>query len=191
MSATIDFLSATQAAQALHRGEVIAYPTEAVYGLGCDPFNAQAMARIWQLKQRPASMGVILIAGEFAMLQPFMADISVDDMAQLHDSWPGAMTWVVPARAGTPDWLTGGRDTIALRWSSHPDVMSLCAAFGGALVSTSANRHGYAPSKDATDIAREFGGQAGFAGIMKGTLGGQEKPTPIRELTTGIWIRQA
>lgn len=174
---------------ALTLGEVVAYPTEAVYGLGCDPLNASAVARLWQLKQRPPAMGMIVIAGSWQALQPFMSALSADDEQTLRQSWPAGMTWVVPARSGTPDWLTGGRDTIAVRWSAHADVIALCSAFGGALVSTSANVHGQPAAKSVPEVLSHFSGRAGFAGVVSGALGAEARPTPIRELTTGKWIR--
>lgn len=174
---------------ALTASQVIAYPTEAVYGLGCDPFNASAVETLWRLKQRPPSMGLIVVAGEWQALTPFMADLSAEQTARLRAEWPAPFTWVVPASKRVPAWLTGGGDTVALRWSAHPDVVALCSAFGGALVSTSANLHGHAPARSAQAVADHFSGQAGFAGVVVGELGGQAQPTPIRELITGRWIR--
>jgi L-threonylcarbamoyladenylate synthase len=182
-------LSIAQAAQALRKGAVIAYPTEAVYGLGCDPMNEAAVARIWQLKKRPAAMGLILIASDWQQLAPYVAQISEAQQQQLDSTWPGPHTWIVPAQAAVPTWLTGGRDSVAVRMSDHAPSRALCDAFGGALVSTSANLHGQPPLRDPLAAERSFHAE-GFAGVMQGELGGLAQPTSIRDLRTGEWVRR-
>lgn len=183
-------LSVDQAANSLQQGRIVAYPTEAVYGLGCDPFNQQAVAALWQLKQRPAAMGVIVVGASWEQLVPFMDDIAITARAQLTANWPGAFTWVVPAAKTVPMWLTGGRDTIALRWSAHEATCALCRAFGGAIVSTSANLHGQPVLNKVNDIAQQFADSNTFSGVMVGDLGGYDRPTPIRDLRSGQWVRQ-
>lgn len=183
-------LNLEQAVAALKTGQVIAYPTEAVFGLGCDPLNAKAVSTIWQLKQRPAGMGLIVVAANWEQLLPYMDALTDDQRALLQASWPGAITWLVPASPTTPAWLTGGRDTIALRMSAHPIVVALCQAYDGALVSTSANLHGHAPVKKDGDAHSLFTGKTGFAGVLAGEVGGADKPTPIRDLQSGQWIRR-
>lgn len=179
------------AARALAAGQVVAYPTEGVYGLGADPANEAAVSAIWTLKQRPAAMGLILIAADWSQLLPWMGALTPAQEQALRTSWPGPMTWVVPAAVGTPAWLTGGRETLALRWTAHEPAADLCRAFGGALVSTSANLHGQPPLSTAADIQAAFGAQTTvFAGVCDGALGGMERPTPIRDLQTGDWLRR-
>ncbi len=182
-------LSIQQAAEALHTGAVIAYPTEAVYGLGCDPMNEAAVARIWQLKQRPAAMGLILLASDWQQLVPYVAELSEAQHQQLLSTWPGPHTWILPAADTTPAWLTGGRDSIAVRISDHAPSRALCDAFAGAVVSTSANLHGQPPLREAIEAQETFQAE-GFAGVMQGELGGLEKPTSIRDLRTGEWVRR-
>lgn len=178
-----------QAAIALRAGKVVAYPTEAVYGLGCDPMNAQAMAAIWAMKQRPEGMGLIVVGSSWQQLVSYMSPLDEQHHAKLVSSWPDALTWIVPAAESTPHWLTGGRDTVALRWTLHPDVCALCDAFGGAIVSTSANLHGQPPCVSADCVTLAFTAQEAFAGVLQGELGAHSKPTPIRDLLTGEWIR--
>lgn len=182
-------LSIQQAAEALHTGAVIAYPTEAVYGLGCDPMNEAAVARIWQLKQRPAAMGLILLASDWQQLVPYVAELSEAQHQQLLSTWPGPHTWILPAADTTPAWLTGGRDSIAVRISDHAPSRALCDAFAGAVVSTSANLHGQPPLRNALEAQKTFQAE-GFSGVMQGELGGLEKPTSIRDLRTGEWVRR-
>lgn len=177
-----------RAAQCLQTGGIVAYPTEAVYGLGCDPLNPAAFARLLALKQRPDAKGVILIAAEEAQLSPYLAALPEVMLQRLRQSWPGPVTWIVPAAATVPSWLTGNRDTIAVRVTAHPLAAALCRAFGGALVSTSANRSGEAPARSAAAVQQQFGEQLDT--ILDGPLGGLERPTRICDARTGAIIRE-
>src|SRR5260221_4463738 len=141
------------AVAALRGGGVIAYPTEAVYGLGCDPCDEAAVVRLFALKQRPPTQGVLLIAADFAQVEKYidLAGVPADALARMRASWPGPHTWVLPRAASTPPWLAVGHAGLALRVTAHPLAASLCRAFGGALVSTSASRHGTAPARSAAE----------------------------------------
>lgn len=146
-----------QATRILHGGGVIAYPTETVYGLGCDPLYAKAVFAIMDLKQRPIEKGLILIGSRLEHLLPYFEPLETRRMAAIQRTWPGPVTWLLPARTHVPDWLTGGRDTIAVRITSHPVAAALCARFGGAIVSTSANPAGKPPARNPLQIRRYFG----------------------------------
>src|SRR5687768_5096358 len=137
-------LSLHEAATALQTGGVIAYPTEAVWGLGCDPRDEDAVLRLLAIKQRAVDKGLILIASHLDQLRPFLnlAAVPAENLAAVLARWPGPHTWVMPASAAAPRWITGAQDGIAVRISAHPLVIELCNAYGGALVSTSANRAG-------------------------------------------------
>lgn len=167
---------------------MVAYPTEAVYGLGCDPLNEAAFARLLALKQRPGDKGVILIAAEEGQLRPYLGDLPEPMLQRLRQTWPGPVTWIVPAAPGVPAWLTGGRDTIAVRVTAHSMAAALCRAFGGALVSTSANRSGEEPARSAEEVRRQFGNR--LDDILVGPLGGLERPTRICDARTGATIRE-
>lgn len=187
--ATPPTLEPQAAADALTRGAVIAYPTEAVWGLGCDPRNEAAVLRLLALKQREVDKGLILVAADLAQLAPFV-DLAALDAAQrdaVLATWPGPHTWIVPAAADAPRWITGDHDGIAVRVSAHPVVTALCDAFGGALVSTSANVAGAPPPRtlDAFDDAL----LAGIDAIVPGDTGGLDRPTDIRDARTGKAIR--
>ncbi|MGH8077394.1 MAG: Sua5/YciO/YrdC/YwlC family protein [Lysobacter sp.] len=177
------------AADALRRGSVIAYPTEAVWGLGCDPFDEAAVLRLLAIKQRAVDKGLILIAGAFAQLEGLLAwdALPVERRDVVVESWPGPNTWIVPATARVPRWITGDHHGVAVRVSAHPDVIALCAAFGGPLVSTSANLTGHAPAftRDALDPAL----LARIDGVMAGGTAGLAAPTPIRDALTGAQLR--
>lgn len=177
-----------QTAEVLKRGGVAAYPTEAVYGLGCDPRNEAAVNRILALKGRDVEQGVILIAADFAQLADY---IDVDDaMAErLRASWPGPVTWVVPARPSVPNWIRGAHAGIAVRITDHGPAAALCRAFGGAIVSTSANRSGEAPARSAAKVAEAFGDGLDF--VLDAPLGGRDRPSEIRDAQTGHVLRPA
>ena len=128
-----------RAAQLLHTGGVIAYPTEAVWGLGADPFNSAAVDRLLALKQRSIDKGLIIVAANIEQLESYLLTLSSQQREQLETSWPGPITWLVPNNNMFPPWICGRYTKVALRVSRHPVVQSLCLAFGGPIVSTSAN----------------------------------------------------
>ncbi|MCK4586215.1 MAG: Sua5/YciO/YrdC/YwlC family protein, partial [Gammaproteobacteria bacterium] len=109
-----------QTARIIERGGIIAYPTEAVFGLGCDPINPDAVLRLLTLKRRPIGKGLVLIASNIEQLKPFMAPLDAKQQHTLEASWPGPVTWLVPAKQETPVWLKGHHDTIAVRVTDHP-----------------------------------------------------------------------
>lgn len=176
------------AARVLRRGGVVAYPTEGVYGLGCDPLDPLAVQRVLALKGRSSRKGLILIAADYAQVRPFLVPPGRQLGHRLRRDWPGPVTWVLPAAPGVPGWLTGGRDTLAVRVTAHPLSAALCRVFGRALVSTSANRSGASPARSALAVRRLFGD--GVATILHGPLGGLSGPTPIRDGTTGGLLRR-
>lgn len=174
------------AVSALRAGAVIAYPTEAVWGLGCDPFDEAAVRRVLALKGRAEAKGLILIAAGIDQVEPWLSALTPAQKAAVFATWPGPYTWVVPA-ADAPRWLRGEHDSLAVRVSAHAGVQALCRAWGGPLVSTSANRSGEAPLAGPDDLRREFG--AGLGCILPGALGGDAKPSEIRDAVTGVVLR--
>ena len=177
------------AADALREGGVIAYPTEAVFGLGCDPHNRVAFERIFELKQRPATQGVLLIAADFTQITRYvdMAKVPPGVLAQVRASWPGPFTWVFPRSAEVPEWVAGEHEGIALRVTAHGPAAALCHAFGGALVSTSANPHGQPPARYLATLKAYFGDA--LDGVLDAPLGDAARPTTIRDALTGAIIR--
>jgi len=175
------------AVQALALGEVVAYPTEAVWGLGCDPRNAEAFQDLLALKRRDVRKGVILIAHDFATLSPWLdPDVPALHREQALASWPGPHTWIWPAATWVPDWLTGGRRSIAVRVTAHPVASALCRAWDGPLVSTSANRSGREPARNIAELRLAFGPRLV---ALPGAIGSSPRPTSIRDLVTGAVIR--
>lgn len=178
----------TDAAAALLRaGGVLAYPTEGVYGLGCDPDNQAAFERIFALKRRAPEQGVLLIAADLAQVRPWIGDAPAAAFARAEATWPGAHTFIFPRSARVPDWVSGGHAGIALRVTAHAPSVALCRAFGGPIVSTSANRHGEAPAMSAADIRAIFGDEPD--GVLDAPLGGLDRPTPITDAVSGAIIR--
>lgn len=145
--------------------------------------------RLLALKQRPIDKGLILVAAEFAQLSAWLLPMSEDLRIQVTASWPGPTTWLLPAAAHVPKYLCGAHDTLAVRVSAHPIVRELCLAFGGPLVSTSANKANQAPARDAQQVKEMFAEQ--IDGLLDGSLGGQEQPTEIRDGRTGQIIRSS
>ena len=175
-----------EARRCLNHGGVIAYPTEAVYGLGCDPLDPHAVAHLLWLKSRAPEKGLILIASTIEQLAPY---ICVDEMTEkeLKKSWPGPVTWVVPAAANVPAWITGGRNTIAVRVTAHPIAADLCTAFGGVLISTSANTSGKVPARNSLQVRKRLRSLPDM--IINGATGQRDRPTEIRDATTGNLLR--
>lgn len=177
------------AAAALHRGGVVAYPTEAVYGLGCDPHNEAALTRLFALKRRPPQQGVLLIAADFAQVAHYidLDRVPAEALARVRDSWPGPSTWILPRSLLVPPWIAGGHSGIALRVTAHAAASALCRAFGGALVSTSANRHGEPPARTAAELRTVFGDE--LDAVVDAPVGGLERPTTIRDAISGEFVR--
>ncbi len=177
------------AVTALQAGQVIAYPTEAVFGVGCDPDNNDAIALLLQVKQREKAKGLILIAADYQQLLPYIDDekLSTEQRDRMLQSWPGPVTWVVPARAHVSDWLTGQFQSIAVRVSDHPTVRQLCQAFGKPVTSTSANLSGQPACRDSQQVFAQLGTEV--AVIVDETVGGRLNPSEIRDVLTGHIFR--
>lgn len=180
-------LDTAQAAECLLAGEVIAYPTEAVYGLGCDPTNKHAILKILELKGRQASAGFVLIASRFSQIEPWISPLDPELIERAMQAWPGPMTWLIPRASHVPDYVAGSHPTIALRITAHGPSRELCDALGSALISTSANPSADNPARSAQQVATYFDDR--IAGILAGKLGGSDKPSEIRDLISGKVIR--
>ena len=182
-------LSIEDAVAVLRRGGLIAYPTEAVWGLGCDPFDAAAVQRLFEVKQRPQDKGLILISASLAQIESLvdLDALPAERRAEVLASWPGPHTWTVPARPHVPARVRGDHATLAVRVTAHPVAAALCAGFGAAIVSTSANLAGEAPPRQRADLDPRV--LAGVDGIVEGATGGLERPTPIRDAHSGHPLR--
>ncbi|WP_130620682.1 L-threonylcarbamoyladenylate synthase [Dyella amyloliquefaciens] len=189
MAARFTLADLDAAAALLRRGGVLAYPTEAVFGLGCDPHDQGAFEHVFALKQRPATQGVLLIAADFSQVERYidLSAVPSEVLAQVRASWPGPHTWIFPRSPAVPDWVAGAHAGIALRVTAHAPAAALCRAFGGALVSTSANPHGEPPARTAATVEAYFGDA--LEGMLDAPVGDQQKPTVIRDAISGAIIR--
>ena len=176
-----------KAGRILSAGGLIAYPTEAVYGLGCLPARRDTVQRLLAVKRRSWRKGLTLVAASLEQLDSLIVWPKGAIRQEILDSWPGPFTWVLEAQPGAPQWLSGGRDTLAVRVTDHSLARRLCERAGGPLVSTSANRSGRPPLRRALHVRREFGTELDF--ILSGPLGGLEQPTTIRDGRTGATLR--
>ena len=175
------------AVQALRGGGVVAYPTEAVYGLGCDPWNAHAVAQLLALKRRSVLKGLILIAASPEQLAPFVEPLDDERQRAILATWPGPHTWLLPARATTPLWLTGRFATLAVRVTAHPLAAALCRAYGGAIVSTSANQATRPAARTSLRVRLALDLQPDYS--VAGASSGLARPSVIRDGRTGLVIR--
>jgi len=155
--------------------------------LGCDPLNGDAVLRLLALKQRSVDKGVILIAANYAQIEPFIAPLTAKQRQLLLKSWPGPITWLLPAQTAVPRWIIGNHDKIAIRLTAHPLAKALCETAGQAIVSTSANISQHPPAKTPLTVRRYFHNALDY--ILTGSLGGLDKPTAIRDLSTGARLR--
>jgi len=177
------------AARILWAGGVVAYPTEGVYGLGCDPQNAAAVLRVLRLKDRPVDKGLILIACDRAQLAGYVCpDAEMEQ--RIEATWPGPVTWLLPAGPLARPWLTGGSSSLAVRVSAHPVAAELCRAFGAPLVSTSANLSGRPPAKSALMVRKSLSFR-GLDYLVPGAVGSQSGPTEIRDGSSGAVLRSS
>ncbi|WP_158965359.1 Sua5/YciO/YrdC/YwlC family protein [Paraglaciecola sp. L3A3] len=169
-------------------GKIFAYPTEAVFGLGCDPDQEQAVLALLALKQRPIEKGLILVARSYSQLLPYVNDAAIPmyKRTEIFSSWPGPNTWLLPAAKNAPAWLTGGSELIAVRVSAHPLVQSLCELFNKPLVSTSANLTGQPAAISEQEVIQQFPQQVV---LIPGELGKSANPSKIRHGITGQIIR--
>lgn len=180
---------AKMTAKALKAGATVAYPTESVWGLGCDPANREAMERLAALKRRPLEKGVILIAADLDQVAHLLAPLPVKMREAAEALWPGFVTCLLPDVAGqVPEWIRGKHSGVAVRVSRHPSVQALCRAFGGPIVSTSCNPGGRPPARTNLEARRYF--NAAVVHFMAGAVTQKAGPSPILDLKSGEYLRR-
>ncbi len=140
------------AAEALRRGEVIAYPTETVYGLAVDPFSEEAIARLFEAKGRDTHHPVLLVVADEAQLRGVAAEVPDSAAALAKAFWPGPLSMLFAKSARVPESITAGGNRVCVRETSHPIARALCVAAGSAITSTSANRAGQPPARSVAEI---------------------------------------
>ena len=176
-----------RAVLALRAGGIVAYPTEAVYGIGCDPWDRSAVARVFAVKRRPGRKRCIVIAARPSQLER-LVDVHARQFTRLASRyWPGPVTLVAPACDRAPEWLVDTDGTVATRVTNHPVAGGLCASFRGPLISTSANRAGRSPVRNVLRARVVFGTTIDW--YVAGRVGGLSSPTPIIDVRDGRMIR--
>jgi L-threonylcarbamoyladenylate synthase len=176
-----------QATQTLKEGGVIAYPTEAVWGLGCDPWSEAAVEKILRLKNRHVDKGLILIAGETSQVESMLQGLNQHQRDRFSEQRVKPTTWLVPHNGFAPDWIVGRHTTIALRVTKHPLAAALCNLFGGPIVSTSANPQSLPAAATGLKVQDYFSKDIDFQ--TAGEIGLAAKESEIRDLLTGGVIR--
>lgn len=166
-------------------GSILAYPTEAVYGLGCDPFNERAVIRLLALKQRTIEKGLILLIANWQQLDALIAPLASTLLEPVKTTWPGPVTWLFPKADTIPYWLSGAHDSIAIRMTNHPIASQLCQ--DGPIVSTSANKSGLPPATTLDALCEQF--PEGIDAFMRGELGGAKSPSKIYDVQSGRQLR--
>jgi L-threonylcarbamoyladenylate synthase len=145
------------AVQTLRDGELVAFPTETVYGLGANAQNPAAVRRIFEVKGRPANHPVIVHLDSPRFLHRWVREVPQSATRLAEVFWPGPLTMVMPRAASVHDVITGGQDTIAIRVPAHPMAQQLLTAFGGGIAAPSANRYGRLSPTRAEHVREEFG----------------------------------
>jgi len=176
-----------QAVLQLQQGQVIGYATEAVYGLGCDPYNSAALQRLLAIKHRSAHKGLILLAAHLSQIEAFILPLSLELKQQLMQTWPGFVTWLLPARSNLSPLLQGRHQKIAVRITDHPQAAELCQHFGGAIVSTSANLGGHPASADPMRVRRQLGRQIAY--MLPSQTSGENQVSQIWDSVSGLRLR--
>lgn len=172
----------------LHNKNVIAYPTESMFGLGCDPTSEEAVKKLLYLKNRTVEKGFILVASNFNQIKMYINeyDLSEKQKNKIFLHWPGPFTFLLPAKTNTPYWLTGKFNTIAVRISAHIEIIKLCNTFGKALISTSANISNMTPCITREEVFKYFG--KNFP-LLNGKIGDEKYPSKIVNIMNGKLIR--
>lgn len=179
------------AVQWIKSGHVVAYPTESVYGLGCDPENLSAVRKILEIKQRSASKGLILVAADLNQITRYIKKLSNNDIAKINTASAKAITWLIPANNNISSLLTGKHNQlekkIAIRISQHPIIKALCLQLGHPIVSTSANISGQAMCRTADEVSAQL--KTGIDYIIDQPCGNNSCPSEIWDLISGVQIR--
>lgn len=176
-----------QAVDTVKSGGIIAYPTESVYGLGCNPFDEKAVKNLLLLKKRNVNKGLILIASHVRQILPLIKPIESNDLARALKTWPGHHTWIFPKSKFVPTWISGHYNSVAIRVSNHPVVIQLCQKLNSPLVSSSANISKQGVLNSIKDIKSLFGDKIGF--YVAASTGKEANPSTIRDAHSNTIIR--
>jgi len=178
-----------EAVRRVAAGGIIAYPTETLYGLGCDPFNSAAVLQLLALKQRSIVQGLILVVSRFTQVEPLLLPLPAGIRQRVMHPGKTPVTWLLPCIAEVPYWLRGEHDSLAFRITSHPVAAALCERWGGPLVSTSANLHGRRAATGPLAVRKAFHGRLDY--LLHDHGKPTNRPSEIRDGITGAILRPA
>jgi len=176
-----------QFVEKLYSGGVIAYPTEAVFGLGCHPLDPMAVANLLSIKKRSWQKGLILIGANFSQFTPFLSPISAELYKEIHSPQKRPTTWLLPANEDCPGWLTGKYKSLAVRLVDHALAREMCVLSDTAIVSTSANISGQSAIKTAWKARLKFNLQDVL--VLNGRVGNCYQPSQIIDPFKGERLR--
>ena len=186
-----------RAVNLMEQDGVIAYPTEAVFGLGCLPFSVEAIQRILDIKKRPWHKGLILVASDIGQIEPFVDEIyhdllmCFDEVPFFEESHPSEpdqpVTWLLPKSELVLPLVCGDHPKIAIRLSKHPVVQALCDEAQSVIVSTSANRAGNPEMKRTEEVRNQMTHQLDM--VVSGAVGGYDRPSKIIDAQTQKVLR--
>ncbi len=169
--------SLDRAADIVDRGGVIAFRTDTFYGLGADPFNQPAVAKIKELKGREDNKPILIVISDYDQLDRFISSISATFESLAKRFWPGALTLIGQARSELPPEITAGTKTVGVRLPHDDSVRSLVRTCGGALTATSANPSQAAPATTAREVQGYFGERLGL--ILDGGDAQTDRPSTV------------
>ena len=176
------------AAHVVRHGGVVAYPTESVWGLGCDPDNVEALAQLFALKQRPIDKGLILVSGQIEHFEFLLKTLPLTLQQRFAQVQCRPTTWLVPDPFNKVSSLIKGRHaSVALRVSHHPELQCLTKRLGYPIVSTSANPAGREPADSRLKLVQYF--NSGLDYVMRASLNVQGQPSTIRDLVSNTVVR--
>lgn len=173
------------AAEAIRNGDVILYPTETVYGLGADPFNAEAIARVYACKGRPVELPLLLVASDMAQVESVVESLSAKALRYAEAFWPGPLSLLLPKGANVPDIVTSGRPKVCVRVPGDETARAICREAGHAIVSTSANASGEPPARSLADLTI-----AGIAVAIDGGVLPHALPSTVYDPDTDVLLRE-
>lgn len=173
-------------AEIVQSGGVVAYPTESVYGLGCDPDNLESLRKILTIKNRPNDKGFIILVSHIDQARPYIQPLSDSDREQLNTPRQRATTWLIPKKTQVPELLSGQFETVAVRITNHPVALAICETLNGPLVSTSCNLSGQPELISAEQVLTQMPSTIDL--VIDAECGG-ERPSQIIDLASGRVLR--
>ncbi|WP_434352826.1 Sua5/YciO/YrdC/YwlC family protein [Psychrobacter sp. HD31] len=194
----------TAASQWMQDGKLLAYPTESVWGIGCDAFNQQAVKKILAIKNRPIDKGMIVVTDSIKRLTPLLDGLTQAQKQTLASSWESvnnstinqqqATTWVLPLpkEVSIPNWITGKHNSVAVRVIAHPLIKQVCTNMVsvdnpfGFIISTSCNPSDQQPAKNFVEANAYFGNNIGY---LQGSTLGYTKPSQIKDINNSKVLR--